>query len=166
VLQLRLHPLVKETIKETKWWLRSYNQVDVDYITPRGRWYPYSWKGDVKKSGGVATNIGIHLFDLVIWLFGGVEENDVIEVKDDFAMGQLWLERASVNWRLSIRRNSSAKRTFEINGHNLDLSTGFAELHTKVYKNILDGKGFGLEETRQAIRVCEEIRNAYHREGK
>jgi len=155
VLQLRLHP---KAIEAKAKYATKYHQVNVDYITPRGKWYQYSWKGNVEKSGGLATNIGVHLFDLVVWMFGAcislrIEKRDMNSIS-----GMLLLERADVKWRLSINQDEQKQRAFQIDGENIELSDHFDELHTVVYENILTGNGFGIEDTRQAIRVCEDIR--------
>ena len=170
ILQLRLHPSIialKEKIdaepKVTK------HQVDLDYITSRGHWYYASWKGDIQKSGGIATNIGVHFFDMLMWIFGDVKENLVIEHSMSTASGVLELENASVKWRLSIDSNmlpedvkTSGKRTYRalnIDGESFEFSDGFTELHTKSYENILAGKGFPLMETKRSIELVHNIRN-------
>jgi UDP-N-acetyl-2-amino-2-deoxyglucuronate dehydrogenase len=170
ILQLRLHPSIialKEKIdaepKGTK------HQVDLDYITSRGHWYYASWKGDIHKSGGIATNIGVHFFDMLMWIFGGVKDNLVTEHSMSTASGVLELENASVKWRLSIDVNNlpedvnaSGKRTYRalnIDGESFEFSDGFTELHTKSYENILAGKGFPLMETRRSIELVHNIRN-------
>jgi UDP-N-acetyl-2-amino-2-deoxyglucuronate dehydrogenase len=127
-----------------------------------------SWKGDIQKSGGIATNIGIHFFDMLLWIFGDVKSNKVSQHTDDTASGYLELERANVNWLLSIDSNSlpaeakkAGKRTFRsmtIDGHEFEFSEGFTELHTKSYEEILNGNGFPISETRRSIEVAHEIR--------
>ena len=170
ILQLRLHPAIiqlKEKInaaaKDKKF------KVELKYITSRGNWYHTSWKGDIQKSGGIATNIGVHFFDMLMWIFGSVKLNDVIKHTDDTAAGTLELERATVNWMLSINENTlpadvrdAGKRTFRtlsIDGEEFEFSDGFTELHTLSYKNILAGNGFPLSETRRAIQLVHDIRN-------
>ena len=170
ILQLRLHPAIiqlKEKInaaaKDKKF------KVELKYITSRGNWYHTSWKGDIQKSGGIATNIGVHFFDMLMWIFGSVKQNDVIKHTDDTAAGTLELERATVNWMLSINENTlptdvrdAGKRTFRtlsIDGEEFEFSDGFTELHTLSYKNILAGNGFPLSETRRAIQLVHDIRN-------
>ena len=170
ILQLRLHPAIiqlKEKIdaaaKDKKF------KVELIYITSRGNWYHTSWKGDIQKSGGIATNIGVHFFDMLMWIFGSVKLNDVIKHTDDTAAGTLELERATVNWMLSINENTlptdvrdAGKRTFRtlsIDGEEFEFSDGFTELHTLSYKNILAGNGFPLSETRRAIQLVHDIRN-------
>jgi len=170
ILQLRLHPAIialKEKIaagpKNKKY------QVELDYITSRGHWYYASWKGDIEKSGGIATNIGVHFFDMLMWIFGDTKEVVVIQHSKDTATGILELENASVKWNLSIDpKNLPAEiqeagkrtyRTLKINGEAFEFSDGFTELHTKSYENILAGKGFPLMETRKAIELVHKIRN-------
>ena len=170
ILQLRLHPAIialKEKIAaELK---GKKHQIDLDYITSRGHWYYASWKGDIQKSGGIATNIGVHFFDMLMWIFGDISENVVIQHSKDTASGILELEKASVNWRLSIDVNTlptdvkaAGKRTYRalnIDGQSFEFSDGFTELHTKSYSEILAGKGFPLMETRKSIELVHAIRN-------
>lgn len=170
ILQLRLHPKVialKEMIASTNKSKRF--EVDLKYITSRGRWYQISWKGDIKKSGGIATNIGVHFFDMLTWVFGDVEKNQVAYHEENRAAGFLKLERADVNWQLSIDENdlpdtakAAGKRTFRstlIDGEVFEFSDGFGDLHTACYEKILAGEGFGLQETKRAIEVVHQIRN-------
>ncbi len=170
ILQLRLHPAIialKEKITaEPK---GKKHQVELDYITSRGHWYYASWKGDIQKSGGIATNIGVHFFDMLMWIFGDISENIVIQHSKDSASGILELEKASVKWRLSIDVNAlpkelraAGKRTYRnlnINGEAFEFSDGFTELHTKSYSEILAGRGFPLMETRRSIELVHQIRN-------
>ena len=169
ILQLRLHPAIsalKEKIaagpKDKKY------EVELDYITSRGHWYFASWKGDIQKSGGIATNIGVHFFDMLMWIFGDAKEVIVTEHSTDTASGRLELEKASVKWNLSINARKlpeelriAGKRTYRtlnIDGESFEFSDGFTELHTKSYENILAGKGFPLRETRKAIELVHKIR--------
>jgi UDP-N-acetyl-2-amino-2-deoxyglucuronate dehydrogenase len=171
ILQLRLHPAIialKEKISSEP--PGKKHHVDLDYITSRGHWYHTSWKGDIQKSGGIATNIGVHFFDMLMWIFGDAKEVQVIEHTKDTAAGYLELENASVKWRLSIDFNSlppeikaAGKRTYRslcINGESFEFSDGFTELHTQSYANIIAGNGFPLMETRRAIELVHRIRNA------
>ncbi len=170
ILQLRLHPAIialKEKIdsgpKDKKY------TVDLQYITSRGHWYHTSWKGDMSKSGGIATNIGVHFFDMLMWIFGPVKENTVNMHSQVTASGKLELEKATVNWMLSIDVNTlpeavkaAGKRTFRtltIDGDAFEFSEGFTELHTTSYANIIAGKGFPLTENLRAIELVHEIRN-------
>jgi UDP-N-acetyl-2-amino-2-deoxyglucuronate dehydrogenase len=169
IFQLRLHPSIinlKQRIDNSKE-DKIYN-IDLNYITARGSWYQHSWKGDIHKSGGVATNIGIHFFDMLIWIFGDVVENRVVKHTDDTASGFIKLRKANVNWHLSIDYNhlpeeqkALGKRTFrtlKIEGEEIEFSDGFTELHTDSYSNILSGKGFGVLESKKAIEIVHEIR--------
>ena len=170
ILQLRLHPAIialKEKIAAAP--ADKKHQVDLQYITSRGHWYHTSWKGDIQKSGGIATNIGVHFFDMLLWIFGDVKENIVTKHTADTAAGKLELEKATVNWMLSIDADTlpaSAKaqgkrtfRTLTINGEAIEFSDGFTELHTQSYNDIINGKGFRLSETRKSIEIVHTIRN-------
>jgi UDP-N-acetyl-2-amino-2-deoxyglucuronate dehydrogenase len=170
ILQLRLHASIialKEKIDSEKG--GKIHEVNLDYITSRGHWYYASWKGDIQKSGGIATNIGVHFFDMLMWIFGDVKGNNVTEHSRDTASGVLKLEKANVNWRLSIDANNlpedikaAGKRTYrtlDIDGESFEFSDGFTELHTKSYEQILAGNGFPLMETRKAIELVHNIRN-------
>lgn len=170
ILQLRLHPsvielkeLVSKADKDKKF------DVNLQYITARGNWYHYSWKGDINKSGGIATNIGIHFFDMLTWVFGDVLENNVEFHEPSRTKGNLKLEKANVNWHLSIDENDvpeevrkEGQRTFRsvlIDNQSFEFSKGFTDLHTVCYQKILDGEGFGLNETKKAIDIVHQIRN-------
>lgn len=170
ILQLRLHPKVialKEMVANAN--KKKRFEIELKYITSRGNWYHFSWKGDVNKSGGIATNIGVHFFDMLIWVFGDVIENRVEYHNADKAAGYLKLKTADINWQLSIDENDlpeltkqSGKRTFRstlINGQTFEFSDGFTDLHTKCYENIVNGKGFGLNESKKAIDLVYQIRN-------
>ncbi len=169
ILQLRLHPAIialKEKIAAAP--ADKKHTVNLQYITSRGHWYHTSWKGDIEKSGGIATNIGVHFFDMLLWVFGAVKENKVTEHTSQTASGQLELERANVNWMLSIDANTlpdeakaAGKRTFRtltIDGEGFEFSDGFTELHTKSYEEILNGNGFRIKETKAAIELVHQIR--------
>lgn len=169
ILQLRLHPSVialKEMVARAD--KNKIFNVDLQYITSRGNWYHFSWKGDVNKSGGIATNIGVHFFDMLTWVFGDVQENRVEYHEKSRAAGFLKLERAKVNWKLSIDENdlpeeakTAGKRTFRstlIDGEAFEFSEGFTDLHTKCYEEVLKGTGFILQETKKAIEVIHQIR--------
>ena len=171
ILQLRLHPAIialKEKIAAMPEGKR--HNVDLQYITSRGHWYYASWKGDIAKSGGIATNIGVHFFDMLMWIFGDVEQNVVKVHNKNTAAGTLELEKATVNWMLSIDANTlpdevraSGKRTFRtltIDGEAFEFSDGFTELHTKSYADVIAGNGFPLMETRRAIDLVHKIRNS------
>jgi len=156
VLQCRLHP---EAIRAKNQFSEGVYALKVDYRTPRGAWYAQSWKGDVEKSGGLTTNIGIHLFDLSIWLFGPWIQWQVDTMTQDEAAGSLMLDRAEMNWNLSLKQGVP-KRVFRVNDIDIDLTNGFQELHTETYRRVLDGNGFGIEDIRPATRIVEAIRDA------
>jgi UDP-N-acetyl-2-amino-2-deoxyglucuronate dehydrogenase len=168
ILQLRLHQAV--TGREFNFTGRP--KVRLTYITPRGSWYHHSWKGDESKSGGIATNIGIHFFDLLISLFGAPDQSKVLIYQSDKAQGELTLKNADVEWFLSIDENDlpagireQGQRTFRqltINEELLDFSEGFTDLHTKSYTEILEGRGFGITDSRAAIELVHNIRLAPH----
>ena len=171
VLQLRLHPaliaLRERLLKENT---GRKHDVCLTYVTSRGRWYLVSWKGQADRSGGLATNIGIHFFDLLIWLFGGVEHSE-LHVSDPTRIGgYLELDRARVTWFLSIDRNDLPRtaagegkptfRSITIDEEEVEFSGGFTDLHTTVYRDILAGGGFGLEDARPSIELVHQIRSA------
>lgn len=172
ILQLRLHPAIaalKQRIDSSKDVRRTKYDIDLTYITSRGVWYLHSWKGNLEKSGGIATNIGIHFFDMLQWVFGDVERNTVHLLEPTRAAGYLELRNARVRWFLSLNRNdipraagggeSNTYRSISIGGEELEFSEGFTDLHTLSYKEILKGKGFGIEDVRPSIEIVHEIRN-------
>jgi len=171
ILQLRLH----KSVLELKEYVESQpkNKIfefDLTYQTSRGNWYYTSWKGDNGKSGGIATNIGVHFYDMLTWIFGEVQENIVHLHTHDRAAGYLDLERAKVRWFLSINYETlpeevkqKGKRTYRslmIDGKELEFSEGFTELHTESYKKILQGEGYTISDSRIAIETVHDIRNA------
>lgn len=162
ILQLRYHPTIialKEKFKNTT----KYHTITLDYITPRGLWYDYSWKGDVNKSGGVTTNIGVHFFDMLLWIFGEVKDYKIKNTPKT-SKGQLLLKNAEIKYNLSIQKEDlpwdkwEPFRSIKIDGEELEFSTGFTELHNISYKKILEGKGFTLEEVEPTIKLIEKIR--------
>lgn len=167
ILQLRLHEnaiLLKNKLNEAN--IDDNYDIDLTYITPRGNWYQYSWKGDISKSGGIATNIGIHLFDLLIWLFGEVIENHVHIHTNITCAGHLTFRRAKVRYFLSIdstylanNHHKVAHRSLVINNQTFDFSTGFFDLHTMSYEKILAQQGFDIQDTKAAIQIVHDIRN-------
>jgi len=169
ILQLRHHPAILGIKKQVENQPSKMYNINLDYITSRGSWYYRSWKGNLEKSGGIVTNIGIHFFDMLIWIFGPVIENKVRQVENDRASGTLLLEKGSVNWFLSInpetlpnevkQQNKSFYRSLTIDNHEIDFSDGFTDLHTVAYNQILQGKGFGLEDARASIELVHKIRN-------
>ncbi|HJO91782.1 MAG TPA: Gfo/Idh/MocA family oxidoreductase [Victivallales bacterium] len=171
ILQLRYLPAILE-IKKSLFMQKNNNEkkkVELSYITRRGNWYETSWKGNESKSGGLVMNIGIHFFDLLIWLFGKVI-NFKITFKSNYKLrGYLELENANVNWFLSIDENDLPKesklhekfayRQLKISDKKIDLSSGFSELHTKAYQEILAGNGYGISDVKESIKLVYDIRN-------
>lgn len=170
ILQLRLHPTIialKNEIANGP--ADKVYDIDLSYITSRGNWYSVSWKGDIQKSGGVATNIGVHFFDMLTWIFGDVQESIVHVSKPQCAAGFMRLKQARVRWFLSVDYNDipeaaklAGKRTYRsimMGDREIEFSEGFTELHTESYKHILSGKGFGLSDARSSIQTVYTIRN-------
>jgi UDP-N-acetyl-2-amino-2-deoxyglucuronate dehydrogenase len=170
VLQLRVHPAVLAFRESLARQGGRRHQVTLTYITARGRWYDVSWKGVDERSGGIVTNIGIHFFDLLLWLFGRVERSDVQLRERNKAAGSLVLERADVRWFLSADATDlpyppapGAKTTFRsmtVDGAQLEFSDGFTDLHTRVYEEVLAGRGFGIADARPSIALTHDIRHA------
>jgi UDP-N-acetyl-2-amino-2-deoxyglucuronate dehydrogenase len=171
ILQLRHHPAVMELKQKiASGPADKVYDIDLSYITSRGAWYFYSWKGDNQKSGGIGTNIGIHFFDMLTWIFGNIRENIVHISKPGKAAGYMLLEKARVRWYLSVDSkdlpdNITAKggttyRSLLLNGEEFEFSGGFTDLHTLSYQHILKGEGFGLETVRPSISIAYDIRNA------
>jgi UDP-N-acetyl-2-amino-2-deoxyglucuronate dehydrogenase len=170
LLQLRLHPAIRALAEKTGTDASKVHEIDLTYITARGKWYYAGWKGDEHKSGGIATNIGIHFFDMLLSLFGEVRQNTVHVHTHDRAAGYLELERARVRWFLSINgetlpaeakeKGERTYRSIQLGNEILDLNEGFADLHTRAYEAILQGKGFSLHEALPAIRLVHSIRTA------
>ena len=173
ILQLRLHPSIialKEKVqKELKENPNRVYDIDLTYLTSRGKWYFISWKGDESKSGGIATNIGVHFYDMLSWIFGEVEEN-IVHIKTPFAnAGYLKLKHANVRWFLSViydyipdeikQKGQRTYRSITVNGEEIEFSGGFTDLHTRSYEEILKGNGFRLSEARNAIEIVSTIRN-------
>ena len=148
---------------------RNDHEIDLTYMTSRGQWYLESWKGDVKKSGGLSTNIGVHFFDMLTWIFGRVQEIKMEVKSDTVEKGFVRLEKAKVNWFLTIDRHQlpeeqkklgkTTYRSIKIDGDEFEFSEGFTELHKTVYKDILSGHGYGILDARPAIEIVEQIRN-------
>jgi UDP-N-acetyl-2-amino-2-deoxyglucuronate dehydrogenase len=171
VLQTRLHPRIIELKNKISSGPKNkIYDIDLTYITSRGNWYYISWKGDIQKSGGVATNIGIHFFDMLSWIFGNVKKNVVHMSLPNKSAGYLELENARVRWFLSIDANDlppaateKGKRTFRsvtVDNEEIEFSEGFTELHTLTYKEILAGRGSGLKDARQSVEIAYTIRNS------
>ncbi len=171
VLQLRLHKKIQE-LKEKFSSVDILRKVKIEltYITSRGKWYDYSWKSDISKSGGVVTNIGIHFFDMLQWIFGKTIKNELHFADNHRAGGFLELKNAEIKWFLSIDRNdlsmdvrNSGKTTFRsltIDKEEFEFSEGFTDLHTEIYREILQGNGFRIGEARDSIQIAYNIRNA------
>ncbi len=194
ILQLRHHPViialkekVEQELAKSQQLKAKSKQYDIDltYITSRGAWYHRSWKGDVEKSGGVATNIGVHFFDMLTWIFGAATENIVHVREADHASGFLQLENARVRWYLSINRLDIDKalansqkpdtlsmskgmangqkpttyRSITVDGKEVEFSDGFTDLHTVSYQNIIGGSGYGLADAHRSIEIVHSIRN-------
>lgn len=171
ILQLRVHPSIialREKVRSES--RNTKHEVDLTYITSRGHWYLQSWKGDEKKSGGIATNIGVHFYDMLHFIFGELQQNVVHHSDPTMAAGYLEYEKARVRWFLSVdykfvpdSAKDQGQRTFRsiaVDGEEIEFSDGFTDLHTRSYQEILAGRGFGLEENRVAIATVSHIRNA------
>ena len=168
ILQLRLHPAII-ALRERFAKSSKRHKVELTYITSRGRWYHASWKGDEAKSGGVATNIGVHFFDMLSFVFGPPARNEAHMREAERAAGSLECERADVSWFLSIDRNDlpddvkGKKTTFRsitVDGEEVEFSEGFTDLHTRSYEEIIAGRGFGLDEVRPSIEIVSTFRTA------
>jgi len=170
ILQLRLHPAItalRDQIRKGP--IDKVYDLDLTYITSRGNWYYRSWKGDTSKSGGIATNIGVHFFDMLTWVFGKVKENTVHLMQNNKAAGLLQLERANIRWFLSLDFNDvpenmrkTGKRTFRsllMGNQEIEFSDGFADLHSEVYREIIAGRGYGISDAKQSINIVYHIRN-------
>lgn len=170
VLQLRLHPSIlalRDRVAAGP--AGRMHDVDLGYFTARGPWYHASWKGDTAKSGGIATNIGVHFLDMLHFVFGGVRENVVHHRGADSAAGYLEFERARVRWLLSINRahlppgtpeGQTTFRSLMLDGEEVDFTSGFTDLHTASYRDVLDGGGFGLADVRPSVEIVSAIRDA------
>ena len=169
ILQLRVHPSLtglKDKIEKDK--RKKKFKVDLTYITSRGKWYDYSWKGDLHRSGGIATNIGVHFFDLLMWLFGKPVNQKTLLDKTDKMKGELELENANVIWYLSIDKNDlpqelkkngrATYRSIKIDDQEIEFTDGFTELHTEVYKRTLYGNGFTISDARPSIEFVHGLR--------
>lgn len=169
ILQLRVHPSIialrEKILKENR---ATKYEVELTYLTSRGKWYNSSWKGNEDKSGGVATNIGVHFFDMLSWLFGKVQDIKVEKRELNTVSGFLEFEKARVKWFLStdvvnipsqvLLKGQRTYRSITIDNKELEFSGGFTDLHTRVYNDILNGRGYGLNEARTAIEIVESIR--------
>jgi UDP-N-acetyl-2-amino-2-deoxyglucuronate dehydrogenase len=171
ILQLRLHPKIMELREKIMNGPKDkVHDIDLTYITSRGNWYNISWKGDIQKSGGVATNIGVHFFDMLGWIFGNTLTNIVHLSEHNKASGFLELENARVRWFLSLDYNDIPKmtkdtgtrtyRSIKVDGEEIEFSSGFSDLHTLSYSEIIAGNGHGLQDARQSVETVYAIRNA------
>ncbi len=170
ILQLRVHPsllALKAKLEQNP--PRDKVKIQLTYITSRGSWYLMSWKGDIDQSGGLASNIGVHFYDMLIWLFGDVERNEVHLNQPQKAAGYLELNRAKVQWFLSIDRKDlpaglphqqTTYRSITMDGEEMEFSNGFTDLHTKVYERTLAGEGFGISDARPSIQLIHDLRFA------
>jgi UDP-N-acetyl-2-amino-2-deoxyglucuronate dehydrogenase len=169
ILQLRVHPaliVLRERIAAER--TKRRHRVVLSYITSRGPWYRYSWKGNTDRSGGIATNIGIHFFDLLMWLFGPVEQSQVHLRQDERSAGAVTLEHADVSWFLSIDRRDlpfepepgkpATYRSITVDGEEIEFTGGFTDLHTRVYEETLAGRGFGIEDARPSVELAQNMR--------
>ncbi len=173
ILQLRLHDsivaLKEKVAKELKENPNKIYNIDLAYLTSRGKWYFESWKGKEEKSGGLASNIGVHFYDMLTWIFGDVEENIVHIKTKDVNAGSFKLKNANVRWFLSVNydyipneikeQGQRTYRSITVDGEEIEFSGGFTELHTRSYEEILNGNGFGLDEAYGSIKTVSEIRN-------
>ncbi len=173
ILQLRLHPSIVELKKRVEKELKEnpdkIYDIDLTYLTSRGKWYFISWKGDESKSGGIASNIGVHFYDMLSWIFGEVQENIVHLKTQDTNAGFIKLKNANVRWFLSVNYDYLPKevkatrqttfRSIKVEGKEIEFSGGFKDLHTRSYEEILQGNGFGLDEAYGSIRTVSTIRN-------
>jgi len=171
ILQVRCHPSIKklkEKIDNDD--DGKIHDIKLTYITSRGKWYDYSWKGDHEKSGGVEINIGIHFFDMLMWIFGDVKHSEVHIAEKRKKGGYLELEKARVRWFLSLdkadlpeaaqQNNQPTYRSITVDDEEIEFSGGFTDLHTVTYQNILDGQGYGIEDVRPVINLLYDIRNS------
>lgn len=172
ILQVRHHPAIislrERVLKELENQPGKIYDIHLTYITSRGKWYHRSWKGDVHKSGGVATNIGVHFFDMLSWIFGPATQVETHQNQHDHASGNLKLQHATVEWKLSInhehlpdharQQGKTTYRSITVDGEEIEFSGGFTDLHTVSYHHILDGKGYGLQEAMASVKIVQKIR--------
>ncbi len=161
ILQLRYHPAIIK-LKES---VSTNHKIKLTYVTPRGKWYHKSWKGNINRSGGILMNIGVHFFDMLLWIFGDLKHSETYKHEKDKAVGKLFLENAEVEWLLSIDSkdlpNGITSRTFrsiEVDEEEIEFTNGFTNLHTISYERILNGEGYGIEDVQGSINLIESIR--------
>ena len=171
ILLLRLHPSIIELKRKVdNGNPNNIYEVDLAYFTSRGPWYHVSWKGDIQKSGGIATNIGVHFFDILTWIFGDIRTTTVHRLDYDIAAGYLELDRARVRWILSVNADYlpekaayngiTTYRSITVEGDEIEFSKGFTDLHTDSYRHIMGGQGFGIEDVKISIQTVYDIRNS------
>lgn len=163
ILQMRLHPETDKMIYDLKQSKHPQSSnVEISYYAPRGHWFRHDggWKSDIKKSGGIATAIGVHLFDLASFVFGNLHIHRIDFISQDSIEGTLDLEYANVKWKLSVDPRAKQTRIFKVNNELYDFTNGFGDLHIESYRQILAGNGFGIEDARIGIRICERIRGS------
>lgn len=168
VLQLRLHPEILK-LKREQQLSKTKKDITLSYISARGKWYQHSWKGNIEKSGGILVNIGIHFFDMLLWIYGPVKHFEVYEYSDTKASGYLELANANVKWFLSIdksdlpknviEQNNSTYRSITIDNKELEFSQGFKNLHTEVYREIFLNGGNRISESRPSIELVYKLKN-------
>lgn len=170
VLQLRLHPTIvalRERVRAERETGKKH-RISLTYLTSRGPWYQYSWKGSMQQSGGLASNIGIHFFDMLVWAFGAVQGQEVTAASSTKVAGTLELENAIVDWKLSIDRHDlpdacveagkTTYRSVTVDDEEIEFSDGFTDLHVRVYQDVLAGGGFGIDDVRPSIQLAYDIR--------
>jgi len=169
VLQLRVHDSIIELRNKVSKNPKEKYEVELTYLTSRGPWFHESWKGITQKSGGLTSNIGIHFFDMLTWIFGDLKKNELHLSSNLMASGYMELEKANVKWVLSVDRkylpqsaidkNMTTYRSITVDGDEIEFSGGFTDLHTKVYKEAVAGNGYGLEDARTAVRIVDQLRS-------
>lgn len=165
ILQMRLHREAKRLYQNTHTttqWTNGHSNVIIHYSTPRGHWFRHNggWKSDPHRSGGLFTAIGVHLADLVTHVFGKYKYHQIRKSTESIVEGTMYLEHAKVDWYLSVAPEDKAQRVFDVDGERYDFTDGFTELHELSYNRILEGKGFGIEDARAGVRICEEVRKS------
>lgn len=168
VLQLRVHDSIIELKNKIEKEGKTDHEIELTYLTSRGPWYHQSWKGNTQKSGGLTSNIGIHFFDMLTWIFGDLKKNELHMANDFMTSGYMELEKAKVKWVLSVdkkylpesaqKEGKTTYRSITVDGDEIEFSGGFTDLHTKVYEGAVSGKGYGLEDARTAIRIVDQLR--------
>lgn len=170
ILQVRHHPAIKKLKNRIDSNSSTIHDIDLTYITSRGKWWDYSWKGDINKAGGIEINIGIHFFDMLLWIFGGLQDSELHIAEPRKKAGYIELDNARVRWFLSLDRddlpekavaeNKTTYRSITVDGEEIEFSNGFTDLHTVSYQKILDGQGFGIEDVRPVMNLLHDIRNS------